>query len=53
MNADILRCTLAVKANEIAAAKIAKSLAIWSAAAEAKPMQRDDVTVLRAKITAG
>ena len=50
---DILQRMLAVKAEEIAAAKAAKPIAALRTEAEARPKPRDFVAALRAKIAAG
>ena len=50
--ADILQRILAVKADEIAAAKSAKPLAVLRAEAEAAAKPRDFVAALRAKVAA-
>ena len=51
--ADILQRILAVKAEEVAAAKSAKPLAALRAQAEAMSKPRDFVAALRAKVAAG
>ncbi len=50
---DILKKILAVKAQEVAAAKAVKPLATLQAEAEAQPPARDFVGAIRAKIAAG
>ncbi|TCJ17112.1 indole-3-glycerol phosphate synthase TrpC [Parasulfuritortus cantonensis] len=50
---DILTKILAVKAEEVAAARAARSLAATRAAAEEQPAARDFVAAIRAKIAAG
>jgi indole-3-glycerol phosphate synthase len=50
---DILNKILAVKADEIAAAKAAKPLAVIRAEAEAQPQARDFVGAIRTKIATG
>ena len=50
---DILQRILAVKADELAAAKSAKPLAVLRAEAEAAAKPRDFVAALRAKVAAG
>ncbi len=51
--ADILNKILAVKADEVAAAKLAKSFAVVEAEAKAQPVPRDFVGAIRQKIAAG
>ncbi|MEK7875431.1 MAG: indole-3-glycerol phosphate synthase TrpC, partial [Pseudomonadota bacterium] len=51
--ADILQRILAVKADELTAAKSAKPLAVLRAEAEAAAKPRDFVAALRAKVAAG
>ena len=51
--ADILQRILAVKADEIAAAKSAKPLAVLRAEAEAAAKPRDFVAAMRAKVAVG
>lgn len=50
---DILRKIIAVKREEVAAAKVAQSLEDVRAAAEAQPPARDFVGAIRARIAAG